>query len=263
VDLPVKFPFYLRLGDVAIHPHAFFELLAYTLAFLLYSRLRQRHGDPISANMRWWVIAAAATGAALGSHLLGFLEDPRNHWHAALAGKTVVGGLVGGWVAVEWIKRHFAVHTSTGDLFALPLAVGIAIGRVGCFLTGLADQTYGRATSLPWGVDFGDGIRRHPTQLYEILFLLLLALALLRMMALPLRNGDVFKAFMIGYMSWRFVIDFWKEDMRFFGLSAIQWAGLVVLLVYARDAARVMRALAGRPDGRAFRSQGKVAGNGL
>lgn len=66
------------------------------------------------------------------------------------------------------------MRASTGDLYAIPLALGIAIGRVGCFLTGLPDNTYGTATALPWGINFGDGIPRHPTQLYEVLFLLLL-----------------------------------------------------------------------------------------
>ena len=72
------------------------------------------------------------------------------------------------------MKRYIGLRTSTGDLYAIPLALGIAIGRIGCFLTGLSDNTYGVPSNLPWAVDFGDGIPRHPTQLYEILFLLAL-----------------------------------------------------------------------------------------
>jgi prolipoprotein diacylglyceryltransferase len=49
----------------------------------------------------------------------------------------------------------------------LPLAVGVAVGRIGCYLAGLDDFTYGTPTALPWGHDFGDGIARHPVQLYE------------------------------------------------------------------------------------------------
>ncbi len=72
------------------------------------------------------------------------------------------------------MKRYIGLRTSTGDLYSIPLALGIAIGRIGCFLTGLSDNTYGIPTSLPWAINFGDGIPRHPTQLYEILFLLCL-----------------------------------------------------------------------------------------
>src|SRR4051812_49460647 len=55
----------------------------------------------------------------------------------------------------------------TGARFALPLAVGVAVGRLGCYFAGLDDFTYGTPTALPWGHDFGDGILRHPVQLYE------------------------------------------------------------------------------------------------
>jgi prolipoprotein diacylglyceryltransferase len=96
-----------------------------------------------------------------------------------MEGKTIVGGLLGGLIAVEWTKRRIGVIRSTGDDMALPLAAGMCIGRVGCFLTGLGDHTYGTPTSLPIGVDFGDGIPRHPTQLYEIAFLLALGALLL------------------------------------------------------------------------------------
>jgi prolipoprotein diacylglyceryltransferase len=72
------------------------------------------------------------------------------------------------------MKRYIGLHQSTGDLYAVPLALGIAIGRIGCFLTGLSDNTYGTPTTLPWAINFGDGIPRHPTQLYEIAFLLAL-----------------------------------------------------------------------------------------
>lgn len=131
-------------------------------------------------TLRWAAVAAAVAGAVLGSRLLFWLEDPiatlRNlHDPASLiAGKTIVGALIGGLITVELIKRYIGLRTSTGDLYAIPLAAGIAIGRIGCFLTGLSDNTYGTPTKLPWGVNFGDGIPRHPTQLYEIAFLVAL-----------------------------------------------------------------------------------------
>ena len=80
------------------------------------------------------------------------------------------------------MKRYIGLRTSTGDLYAIPLALGIAIGRIGCFLTGLSDNTYGTATNLPWAINFGDGIPRHPTQLYEIAFLLALVPAVFRVL---------------------------------------------------------------------------------
>jgi prolipoprotein diacylglyceryltransferase len=145
-----------------------------------YLLLRRRFPDSLPTPLRWAVVAAAFAGAALGAKLLFFLEDPRLTWQNLhnptylVGGKTIVGALAFGLITVELSKRYIGIRASTGDLYAIPLALGIAIGRIGCFLTGLSDNTYGIPTNLPWGVDFGDGIPRHPTQLYEIIFLLLL-----------------------------------------------------------------------------------------
>lgn len=134
------------------------------------------------------MVAAAVAGGAIGSKLLFWLEDPQLTAHSLhnpaylVGGKTIVGGLVFGLISVELTKRYIGLRDSTGDLYALPLALGVAIGRIGCFLTGLSDNTYGTPTNLPWAVNFGDGIPRHPTQLYEILFLLALIPILYRVL---------------------------------------------------------------------------------
>ncbi len=244
----MSFPAYLRLGSLRLHPHWIFEALAYFIAFRVYLLLRRRSGDPLATELRWAVIAAAAVGAALGSKLLYWFEDPRMtvaDWRDPvylMGGKTIVGALIGGLIAVEWLKKLLGITQRTGDLYAIPLCIGIAVGRIGCFLTGLADRTYGTPTALPWGVDFGDGIHRHPTQLYEILFVIALAALLWRWSQRPHRSGDLFKGFMVGYFGWRLVVDFLKPDVRvLLGLSSIQWACVAMLAYYARDIAVWLR----------------------
>jgi phosphatidylglycerol:prolipoprotein diacylglycerol transferase len=222
------------------HPelHPVFETLAYMGGYATYRLMRARQGDALSDERRWLIIATTAVGALFGSRILGLLEQaPRSgwHWHQLLVpgGKTIVGGLLGGWLAVEIVKRIAGIHSRTGDLFAVPLCVGIAIGRIGCFLAGLADDTYGKPTSLPWGVNFGDGIPRHPTQLYELLFLAVLGFILWKWNAKPHTNGVIFRAFMAAYLGWRLLIDFLKPQPLAHGLNMIQWAcvaGLVALV---------------------------------
>jgi phosphatidylglycerol:prolipoprotein diacylglycerol transferase len=176
--LATGFPVYLQLGRYIIHPHRFFETLAYVLSFGVYLTLRHRFRDPMATPLRWATIATAVAGAAVGSKLLSLLEDPQLTWHNLhnpaylVGGKTIVGALAFGLLTVELTKRYIGLRQPTGDLYAIPLALGIAIGRIGCFLTGLSDNTYGTPRNLPWAVNFGDGIPRHPTQLYEIAFLL-------------------------------------------------------------------------------------------
>jgi len=154
------------------HPelHPVFEALGYAGGYVAYKSERYRRGDLLTDERRWLIIAATAVGALVGARVLGLLEQaPRMGWQWSSmlqpGGKTIVGGLLGGWLAVEIMKLVLGIRSRTGDLFAIPLCLGIAIGRIGCFTAGLADDTYGTATTLPWGVDFGDGVRRHPTQL--------------------------------------------------------------------------------------------------
>jgi phosphatidylglycerol:prolipoprotein diacylglycerol transferase len=217
--------------------HPVFEALGYVAGYLVYRRIRAKEGDALQDDRRWIVIAAAAVGALFGSRLLGLLEHAPVtgfDWRDLLlpGGKTIVGGLLGGWIAVEIAKAIARIKGPTGDLFAVPLCIGIAVGRIGCFLAGLPDDTYGSPTSLPWGVDFGDGIRRHPTQLYEIAFLLASACFLWKWGQRPHANGVLFRTFMAAYLGWRLLIDFLKPQPHVAGLDVIQWtclAGLVVL----------------------------------
>jgi prolipoprotein diacylglyceryltransferase len=256
----VSFPVYIPVGPWTVHPHLFFETLAYFVVFRVYLALRRRAGDTVVVPHRWATLSSAAVGAALGARLLGWLAQPGAGYDVPsllLGGKTIVGGLIGGLVAVEIVKRGMGLHRSTGDLYAPALAVAIAIGRIGCLLTGVEDDTSGIPTALPWGMDLGDGVRRHPTQLYEAVVLAAMVVPLWRLarrtMALSaaagaggapapatvLREGDAFKAFMVGYMALRLLVDFVKPyPTVFLGLGVLQWAALSTVFYYAPDIRR-------------------------
>lgn len=222
------------------HPewHPAFETLAYVGGGIVYRAQRKKQGDALSDEYRWLIIAAAAIGALVGSRVLGLAEEyPRAgfHWQWLLqpGGKTIVGGLLGGWLAVEIAKLLLHVRSRTGDLFALPLCVGIAIGRVGCLLAGFADDTYGKATMLPWGIDLGDGVMRHPVQVYEIVFLAALGCVLWWMKKRPHVRGAVFRVFLFSYLAWRFAVDFLKPQPLIGGMNVIQWACLAGMILLA------------------------------
>ncbi len=229
------------------HPelHPVFETLGYALGFGAYKAARRHAGDVLQERQRWSVIAAAMVGALAGSRVLGVLEQtPRlpitlAQWFTPGGGKTIVGGLLGGWIAVEIVKKIEGIRSRTGDLFALPLCLGIGVGRVGCYLAGLADDTYGKPSGLPWSMDLGDGIARHPVQAYEIVFLAGLALVLHRLAKRPHAPGDLFQRFLTAYLVWRLLIDFLKPQPLLADLSLIQWAccgGLVAIGIrYVRD----------------------------
>ncbi len=237
----MQFPVYFYLGPWAIHPHPVFESLAYMVALRL--ALRNFREDTIATSQRTSILVGGMLGGLIGAKLLVLLQhidllgNDRAAWILLLfQGKTVVGGLLGAIVGVEITKKYIGVKQSTGDAFVTPLIFGMMIGRVGCFLTGLDDRTYGTVTRLPWGVDFGDGLLRHPTPIYEILFLLMLFLLIKFRARYLFRSGDVFKFFTIGYLSFRFLIDFIKPEFHpIIGVSAIQIACFAGLCYYYRS----------------------------
>ncbi|SFJ83037.1 Prolipoprotein diacylglyceryltransferase [Paenibacillus sp. UNC496MF] len=234
----MTFPIWVDLGFIKLHPHAVFEALAYFIGFRVYLYTRSKDKLPIVQGM--WIIVGAILGAAIGSKVLYWLEDPLRtieNWHSytyLMEGKTIVGGLLGGLIAVEWTKKFVGVTRSTGDDMALPIIIGMTIGRIGCFMTGLDDHTYGTPTTWITGIDFGDGTPRHPTQLYEIAFLLLLCGLLYRWKKkATFPDGAIFQLFMTGYLTFRFAVDFIKPTPHpYFGLNNIQLACLAGLIYY-------------------------------
>lgn len=220
--------------------HLVFEVLAFIAGYAYYTRQRERLGDPIADEGRMWIIIGAAAGAFLGSRILGALERPDqlawdlNAIFRAFNNRTIVGGLLGGLIGVELTKKWLGVRQRSGDLFVFPILLGLAIGRIGCALGGLEDNTYGIATDLPWGIDLGDGVRRHPTNLYEIAWLACIWIVLL----LIERNwtlvpGARFSIFMVLYLEYRFIVEFIKPGVPLaFGITAIQWAAELGVLYY-------------------------------
>jgi prolipoprotein diacylglyceryltransferase len=153
---------------------------------------------------------ALGIGALTGAIFVGSLN--LNLAGTFALGHSIAGGIIGGIVGVEVYKWVNGISGSTGRGFVAPLAAGIAIGRLGCFFAGLPDYTYGIPTTLPWGVDFGDGIPRHPVQLYEsaamLVFLVVYLGAIARGSAVFLRDG--FYVFVAYYGMQRFVWEFLK-----------------------------------------------------
>ena len=234
----MSFPIYIHFGPVQIHPHLFFESMAYLSGLALYLKNKGKNLVGLTQEQRLWVGAAALAGAAIGSKLLFWFCDPTltlAHWNDPfylMGGKTVVGGFIGGLLGVEWMKKRLGITVSTGDAFVPSLLWGTGLGRLGCFLTGLEDHTCGNPTSLPWAVDFGDGVPRHPTQLYEILWLACLSLILWRLSLKILKSGHLFKFFMVGYLGFRLAVEFIKPGVFLGGLTAIQWGCLLTLTYY-------------------------------
>lgn len=235
--------------------HFLFEWLAYIISFTYYQYLCQHTSDHLNNDQRFWIIIAAAIGALVGSRLLDVLEhlnmvtQVTNPFLFIISSKTIVGAILGATIAVEIAKKIIHIHESTGDLFTFPLILAMMIGRIGCLLDGLHDGTIGIETTLPWGINFGDGINRHPTSLYEIIFLGLLwyVLTMIKNKSI-LINGELYRLFLLSYLSYRFLVGFIQPTYPLFiGLSAIQLASLIAILYYSKTLYNIWKRLYAYP----------------
>jgi hypothetical protein len=231
---------------VPTHPaaHLVFDLTAWlagaALGAVLYRwRLREaveRTAQQVGGG--WFV--ALALGAASGAWLAGSLNTLRSA--SPMLSHSVAGALVGAIAAVEIYKLARGVRGSTGGVFVGSFGLGVVVGRLGCLFSGLADRTYGTPTALPWAVDLGDGVGRHPVQLYEslamLLFLAVYVEALRRRAPWALRRS--FYVLAAWYGAQRFCWEFLKPYAPLagpFNLFHLLCLGLVVYggVFYGRE----------------------------
>lgn len=228
--------------------HTVFDLLAWTMAALV-ARAIGAIGvapkrTPFTAPHYFIALSLGALAGAI------FFGSANLRFSGMFSlGHSIAGALAGGIVAVEIYKWASGIRGSTGAQFAAPLAAGIAIGRFGCFFAGLPDYTYGVETTLPWGADFGDGISRHPVQLYEsaamAAFLMIYLAAVSRGAGFVRQNG--FYLFVLWYGVQRFAWEFLKPYPLLFGpfnlfhfLCAAMILYAIAMIEYDRDSRQTL-----------------------
>jgi phosphatidylglycerol:prolipoprotein diacylglycerol transferase len=233
--MPVSWPAW----DSLIRPLAFPALLnaaalcyalAYavgTAAFALMARRRGLATSGVGA-----VSIAGLLGGLVGANLAQWLTT-------GSGGKSVLGGVAGGYLAVVLYKRYLGVRRPTGDLFAVALSAGEAVGRFGCFVGGCC---YGVPTAVSWAV-YQHGAWRHPTQLYlALLSLLILTVLLWIEFRAPLPENGLLYVQGTLYAVGRFLVEFFREGTPFaLGLTAAQWACLAGFVFFGSRLALFLR----------------------
>ncbi|MBV8689602.1 MAG: prolipoprotein diacylglyceryl transferase, partial [Candidatus Eremiobacteraeota bacterium] len=189
--------------------------LAYASAVAVFGWMAKRRG--VATSGIWLLMQAGLLGGVIGANAAQLLIT-------GTPGKTIEGGIVGGYLAVVWMKRRLGIARSTGDLFALAIPAGEAIGRIGCFIGGCC---FGKTAAVAWSIH-DHGALRHPTQLYLALAAALsfaLLLWIERKRTLP-ENGLFYTQLALFCMA-RFVVEFFREgNVTALGLTIAQLAAV-------------------------------------
>lgn len=222
------YPVLLRLGPLTLHTYGL--LLATGVLLGLWLAWRQAEQRAIDPRRVWdlgvYMVLAAVIGAKLWLVVVEwdyYLEHPREIFGLGtlLSGGVFYGGILGAVaVALPYARRAHLNFLTLGDVYAAPLALGHAIGRLGCFAAGCC---YGKPTQLPWGVRFTDpyarelvgtplGLPLHPTQLYESAAEFLIFVLLLLRARRQRFTGELFASYMVLYGAARGTIEFFRGD---------------------------------------------------
>jgi prolipoprotein diacylglyceryl transferase len=227
-------PIFGYVGRYAVPSHELFVFLGAVVAAVVFLRETQRRG--LADERLLWIIAGTLVAGAIGARLatvwryVALSGDHSLEGMLLRGGRSILGGLAGAYIGAIATKRLVDYKRKTGDLFAPAVALGMAVGRIGCFLS----EQVGTPTTLPWGLRLDDatlaripncpyctsGVALHPSFLYEIAFHLVMFVALLMYFRLRVRvEGDLFKIYLLAYAVFRFFVEFVRGNV-------IVWHGL-------------------------------------
>lgn len=224
-------PVLFEIGKLQISSYSFFVLLGLIAGGLTYYLLTRRLNQ--TGERSFYIVVAGVVGGILGAKLpywifnFRAIIDQFPDIRPILTGRTITGGLIGGTLGVMFIKSRLGIKEKKGNLFAPAIAIGFAIGRVGCLMRGCC---YGTPTHLFTGMDFGDHLLRHPTQLYEIaFFMIFFVYSLSRVKTAP--PGHLFNLLINSYFILRFFEEFIRQnDTLYFGLSFFQYISILAII---------------------------------
>jgi phosphatidylglycerol:prolipoprotein diacylglycerol transferase len=232
-------PVLFHIGEIAIPSFWMMAFLGFFVGLLVVRRAVLERGYDVRAayDMVLWAYVGGWIGARLFVIPSGwnyFVEDPIAFLLSS-SGWVWYGGVVGGTVAVlGWAHSTGMPLAVAGDIMAPALAIGLAIGRIGCQLAG--DGDYGIPTSLPWGMSYPDGVvptteRVHPTPIYEMLLYLAIFAVLWRQRTRALPAGNLIGQYLLYTGAARLGVEFLRRNPAWLvGLTTAQWFSIASMI---------------------------------
>ncbi|HUH58745.1 MAG TPA: prolipoprotein diacylglyceryl transferase [Candidimonas sp.] len=221
-------PVALQIGPVAIHWYGLMYLTGFALVWFLGRwRISRGQGNFTLRDLEdiiFYSVLGVVAGGRLGYVLFykpaEYLANPIEIFYLWQGGMSFHGGLIGVIVVLFlFARQRRKTLLEIGDFVAPLIPLGLGAGRLGNFING---ELWGRPTDLPWGMVFpqaGDGIARHPSQLYQMGLEGIALFALVWWFSRkPRPTGQVSAIFLMGYGAFRFLAEFTREPDAYLGL---------------------------------------------
>ncbi|MAH33201.1 prolipoprotein diacylglyceryl transferase [archaeon] len=236
-------PVLLSVGPFEIRYYGLFFVLGFVLAYFIINYLAKRKELPLSkddiADLILYVIVGVVLGARIFYvfvyNLPFYLNNPSQIIAIWNGGLSFHGGLIGAViVALIFCKKKKIHFYELADIAVVPLALGLALGRLGNFTNG---ELYGRITNVPWAMKFQDAEGfRHPSQLYASFKDLVIFFTLWVIKDKKMPKGFIFWLFVVMYSAFRFTVEFFRQPDEQLGfiigfLSMGQILSIIMFLV--------------------------------
>jgi phosphatidylglycerol:prolipoprotein diacylglycerol transferase len=217
-------PILFKIGPLTIRAYGVLVAAGFLLGLGLAVKQAKKEGIPPNkiVDIGFYILLSAIIGARLFFILLNishYMKNPLDIFKIWEGGLVFYGGVLFAVPTVIWyVKKNALRIWNTADLFAPSIAIGHAIGRIGCFFAGCC---YGKPVEgLPWAVTFTDpnslaitGIPIHPTQLYESLGEFFNFFILITLRRHKSFNGQLFMSYILFYSVLRFIVEFYRGDV--------------------------------------------------
>lgn len=220
-------------GQIA---YSFFNLLGIAAAWIVSRRMSFERYSSLSSQNKTKIFLGLTIGAVIGAKLPVLISYG---WslNYIITGKSIYGALIGAFIGINTIKYFFHIKGSYGDRFIVPLCVAVAFGKAGCFFNGCCGGT---PTDSPFSIINHAGTAVHPTQIYSLLFHLVLALFFYILYRKKTAPGAHFILYILFYSIFRFFNEFIRTEPKLLaGFSAYQIMAFIIvpfftLLLYKR-----------------------------
>lgn len=230
-------PVLIDFGAIKIYSYGLFLAVAFILALLVSRKIARERG--IDPDFMYDLVFLSAISGVIGGrlsyvlyHWSDYASSPVSIFYLWEGGLTVFGGFALALIVDSvWVIYKKLPWLKVADLAGAAMPLGIAVARVGCFLNGCC---YGVVTGSSIGVVFPvlkDSLTRHPTQIYELLYSLLIFSFIWIFRKRLTQEGDIFFSFLISYSFFRFLNEFIRVNPPFFfELTGSQWVSILAII---------------------------------